>query len=49
VWYSYRKYRWLCDHLFSAHCKQEALTHRRIMAQQARIDARQKKNASKAA
>src|SRR5262245_44913264 len=32
VWYSYRKYRVLCEHLFSAHLSREALTHRRIAA-----------------
>jgi hypothetical protein len=32
VWYSYRKYRALCEHLFSAHLRKEALTHRRIAA-----------------
>lgn len=28
VWYGYRKWRWLANHLVSDHCRREALSHR---------------------
>jgi len=46
MWYNYRKYRALCEHLFDKHCRREALTNRRIVAQQKRIEERQKKSAA---
>jgi hypothetical protein len=48
VWYGYRKWRATADHIVTAHCKQQALTYRRIAAQQARIEQNQKRR-SKAA
>ena len=32
VWYGYRKWRWLANHLVSDHCRREALTHRHRVA-----------------
>jgi hypothetical protein len=49
VWYSYRKYRALCEHLFSVHCRKDALTYRRMVAEEARIKARQERRSKKAA
>lgn len=43
VWYSYRKYRALCNHVFSEHCRQSALTYRRIVAQQKRMEVKRSK------
>lgn len=42
VWYSYRKYRALCNHVFTDHCRQAGLAHRRIVAQQKRLEKKQK-------
>jgi hypothetical protein len=28
VWYGYRKWRWLANHLTQEHCRREALTYR---------------------
>jgi hypothetical protein len=43
VWYSYRKYRALCNHVFTEHTRQSALAYRRIVAQQKRLDKKQAK------
>jgi hypothetical protein len=32
VWYGYRKWRWLANHLVSDHCRSQALTHRHRVA-----------------
>lgn len=40
VWYSYRKYQAVLTHVIDAHLKREALTHRRILADQARREAK---------
>jgi hypothetical protein len=32
VWYGYRKWRWLANHLTQEHCRREALTHRHRIA-----------------
>jgi hypothetical protein len=32
VWYGYRKWRWLANHLVSQHSRREALTHRHRIA-----------------
>ena len=45
VWYSYRKYRALCNHVFTGHCRQAGLAYRRIVAQQKRLDKKQHKAA----
>lgn len=35
--YSYRKWKWLCNHLVSRHARKEALVHRRIEAEERRL------------
>jgi len=42
LWYGHRRWRWLGNHMVSVHMRDAALTHRRIEAEQRRIDARQK-------
>lgn len=42
VWYSYRKYRALCNHVFTDHCRQSALSYRRIVANEKRLQKKQK-------
>jgi len=32
VWYGYRKWRWLANHIVDNHCRQAALTHRHRIA-----------------
>jgi hypothetical protein len=49
VWYSYRKYRALANHLFTVHCREEALKSRRIAAEQKRLQQRGKSKKVKAA
>jgi len=40
VWYSYRKYKAVLTHVVDAHLKKPALMHRRILAEQARREAK---------
>jgi hypothetical protein len=40
LWYSYRKYKAVLAHVIDAHLKKPALTHRRILAEQARREAK---------
>src|SRR6266404_322603 len=42
VWYSYRKYRALCNHIFTAHTREQALKYRRLAAGQKRLARRGK-------
>ena len=37
VWYSYRKYRALCNHIFTEHTRDQALKYRRIAAEEKRL------------
>ena len=40
IWYGYRKWRWMAEHLVSKHCREAALTHRRIVAEHKRLEAK---------
>lgn len=42
MWYSYRRYKAVLCHVIDEHLKKPALTHRRILADQARREARRK-------
>lgn len=44
IWYSYRKYKAVLTHVVTAHCHQQALTHRRIAAEEKRKQATAKQN-----
>jgi hypothetical protein len=46
VWYGYRKWRALASHMVTDHCSKEALTYRRIAAEQKRKELAAKKHAA---
>ena len=43
MWYGYRKWRATAEHIVAKHCRSQALTYRRIAAEQKRLEEKESK------